>query len=82
MARSGTEQVQRTISHYFTHLRSVSCALTGQDLKKLGIPPGPIYKVILQRLLEGRLDGDLLTRKDEEAFVRHHYLAKGGGAPS
>lgn len=78
MARSGNELVQRTISHYFTHLRSVACALTGQDLKKLGIPPGPVYKVILARLLEGRLDGQLLTRTDEEAFVRRHYLGSGG----
>jgi tRNA nucleotidyltransferase (CCA-adding enzyme) len=73
MARAESEQVQRTISHYFTHLRSVSCALSGQDLKEMGIPPGPVYKIILQSLLDERLEGRLLTRQDEEEFVRSRF---------
>ncbi|MEZ4598931.1 MAG: CBS domain-containing protein [Syntrophotaleaceae bacterium] len=73
MARAENEQVQKTISHYFTHLRSMAPALSGEDLKQMGIPPGPLYKVILQELLDGRLDGRLLTRKDEKEFVRRRY---------
>lgn len=75
MARSGNEQVQRCISHYFTHLRSAQCHLSGADIKQLGVAPGPIYKEILQRLLYARLDGELVTRQDELDFVRQHYLS-------
>jgi tRNA nucleotidyltransferase (CCA-adding enzyme) len=78
MSRSANEQVQRTISHYFTHLRSMASELTGQDLKEMGVPPGPVYKTILQQLLDARLDGRLQTRKEEQAFVRRHYLEKHG----
>ncbi len=74
MARSANEQVQRCLSTYFTHLRSVQCELVGNDIKQLGISPGPIYKEIFQHLLTARLDGELLTRQDEVDFVCKHYL--------
>ena len=74
MARSGNEQVQRCLSSYFTHLRSVQCLLSGSDLHQLGIFPGPVYTEIFKRLLAARLDGELVTRDDEIGFVRQHYL--------
>ncbi|MCD4688966.1 MAG: polya polymerase, partial [Desulfuromonadaceae bacterium] len=74
MARSANEQVQRCLSTYFTHLRSVQCELVGSDIRQLGISPGPIYKEIFQHLLTARLDGELLTRQDEVDFVCKHYL--------
>ena len=74
MARSNNEQVQRCISNYFTQLRSVQIHLNGNDIKELGIPPGPVYKEILQRLLYARLDGELVNREDELNYVRRHYL--------
>ncbi len=74
MARSNSEQVQRCLSSYFTHLRSVQCELAGSDIKQLGIAPGPVYKEIFQRLLAARLDGELVTRQDEIDFVNQHYL--------
>jgi tRNA nucleotidyltransferase (CCA-adding enzyme) len=78
MARANNEQVQRAISHYFTHLRSVTCELSGKDLRRMGIPPGPIYKDLLRRLLDGRLDGRLLSRKDEENYVRKQISEREG----
>lgn len=74
MARSGNELVQRCLSSYFTHLRSVQSELSGSDLKQLGISPGPLYKEVFKRLLTARLDGSLVTRQDELDFVRKHYL--------
>ncbi len=55
---------------FITRLRYVKPALTGNDLKKMGIAPGPRMKEILQRLLEARLDGKVKTKKDEEELMK------------
>jgi tRNA nucleotidyltransferase (CCA-adding enzyme) len=44
-------------------------ALTGSDLQKMGVAPGPKMKEILQRLHEARLDGKVTSKKDEEKMV-------------
>jgi tRNA nucleotidyltransferase (CCA-adding enzyme) len=49
--------------------------LSGDDLKKLGIPPGPRYKKILAELLDAKLDGLVRNREEETAFV----TMRGGG---
>jgi tRNA nucleotidyltransferase (CCA-adding enzyme) len=73
MARTTSEEVRRWISYFFTHLRQISSLLSGNDLKGLGIAPGPIYKEILSTLLDARLNGRVVTRDDEVALVRKRY---------
>jgi tRNA nucleotidyltransferase (CCA-adding enzyme) len=58
------------IELYLNVLRHVHPSLTGEDIKKLGVPTGPKIKEILHRLREARLDGNVSTRKDEEELVR------------
>jgi tRNA nucleotidyltransferase (CCA-adding enzyme) len=70
MAKARTEPAKRAISHYLTHLRGVRVSVTGNDLKKLGIPPGPRYKKILAGLLDAKLDGKVETAGDEMEFVK------------
>jgi len=67
---SGSETVAEHIELYVNVLRHVNPALTGEDLKKLGVPEGPLIKEVLQRLREARLDGKVTRRKEEEAMVR------------
>jgi tRNA nucleotidyltransferase (CCA-adding enzyme) len=43
--------------------------LTGEDLKRMGIPPGPRYRDILTRLQNARLDGAVSNRAEEENLV-------------
>jgi tRNA nucleotidyltransferase (CCA-adding enzyme) len=56
---------------YLNKLRYVKLQLNGEDLKKMGIPPGPRIGEILNALLKAKLDGELRTRKDEEKLVNH-----------
>ncbi|MFC2004125.1 CCA tRNA nucleotidyltransferase [Chloroflexota bacterium] len=55
---------------FLTKLRYVKPVLTGDDLKKMGISPGPQIKEILQRLHEARLDGKVTSKQGEEELVR------------
>jgi len=70
MALSKDRKKQRVISHYLTELRNVKTILKGDDLKRMGIQPGPVYSKILNKLLEEKLRGRLRSREDEEQFVK------------
>jgi len=70
MALSKDRKIQKVISHYLTELRNIKTILTGDDLKGMGIQPGPVYSKILKKLLEEKLRGLVNTREDEEKFVR------------
>ncbi|MDD5552942.1 MAG: hypothetical protein PHE18_03600, partial [Candidatus Omnitrophica bacterium] len=43
--------------------------VTGEDLARLGITPGPVYQKILRRVLEAKLDGRVKTKDDELKLV-------------
>jgi tRNA nucleotidyltransferase (CCA-adding enzyme) len=67
---AGSETAAEHIELYLNVLRRVKPALSGDDLKKLGVPAGPVIKEMLQRLLEARLDGKINSKKEEEDWVR------------
>jgi tRNA nucleotidyltransferase (CCA-adding enzyme) len=67
---SDSPVVQHHIQLYLDKLRYVKPILTGNDLIKMGIPPGPRIKEILNQLLDAKLDGKVKTRQDEEGVVR------------
>jgi tRNA nucleotidyltransferase (CCA-adding enzyme) len=70
MALSKDRLKQKVISRYLTELRKIEPILKGEDLKKIGVKPGPVYSRILKELLEEKLRGHLKSREDEERFVR------------
>ncbi|MFC1811271.1 CBS domain-containing protein [Thermodesulfobacteriota bacterium] len=72
MAATRHEGVKRSISRYFTRLRQAKIMLRGKDLIKMGIEPGPIYKEILQAVLDAKLNGRVKSRNDELNFVRDY----------
>ncbi len=70
MAKAKQEKAKKYISLYLTRLRTIKVELSGDDLKKMGIPPGPRYKKILAELLDAKLDGLVHNRDEEMEFVR------------
>lgn len=78
MALSKDRRKQKDISHYLTELRNIKTVLSGEDLKRLGMPPGPAYSKILKELLEEKLRGRLKSTEDEEKFVRSRIKQEDG----
>jgi len=74
MAATKHKTVKRSISNYVTRLRRIDTSVKGKDLKKMGIKPGPIYREILQAVLDAKLNGQLKTRNDELDFVKEYVL--------
>ena len=69
-AKTDSRSVTRQIAAYLTRFRQVKPLLTGADLKALGLEPGPIYKTILNRLLDARLNGEVKTEAEERELVK------------
>jgi tRNA nucleotidyltransferase (CCA-adding enzyme) len=72
MAATKQEKVKRSISNYFTRLRHIDTSIKGKDLKKMGHEPGPVYREILQAVLDAKLNGQIKTRSDELVFVKNY----------
>jgi len=74
MATTVNDEKKKEISHFLLELRKVRPLLGGDDLKRLGVEPGPVYAEILSRLLHERLRGNLRSRDDEEQYVKEHCM--------
>jgi tRNA nucleotidyltransferase (CCA-adding enzyme) len=73
MAITRVDAVRRCISRFFLQLRDVAPAITGRDLQALGIAPGPVYRKILDAVVDEKLNGRLETSEEELAFVRNRW---------
>ena len=67
---SDSDVARRHIQLFLDKLRYVKPALTGNDLKRMGIAPGPRIKEILNLLHEARLDGRVTNKSGEVELVR------------
>lgn len=70
------EAARAQLVHFQRDLRHVAPLLDGNYLKKeYSLPPGPIYRVIIDALRDARLDG-LITNLAEERALVEEILAK------
>jgi tRNA nucleotidyltransferase (CCA-adding enzyme) len=69
MAKSKGETVKRQVSAFLTTYQHVKPILTGADLKAMGLKPGPLFKKILDQLLDARLNGEVKTELDERRLA-------------
>jgi tRNA nucleotidyltransferase (CCA-adding enzyme) len=58
------------LKSYLDKLRYVKIALSGSDLKAMGVAPGPGFREIINKLRRARLDGQADNRQDEETLAR------------
>lgn len=72
-AFSYSSSVTYFISQYISLWRFIKPYITGNDLKKLGLVPGPQYKVILEDVLKQKLDGNVHTKEDELDYLCLRY---------
>ncbi len=52
--------------------------LTGEDLKRLGYRPGPLFSKILGELEDAQLEGQITNREEALRMVRKNYGKAGG----
>jgi tRNA nucleotidyltransferase (CCA-adding enzyme) len=62
--------VRPLVQRYLTTWRHLRPVLTGEDLKRLGVPQGRHIGRLLEQVLAAKLDGEATGREAEEAVVR------------
>ena len=66
--------VREHLSRYWKDYRHVKPVLTGDDLKAMGFPPGPVFGTVLGKLRDARLDGHI-SSEDQERQIARKMLA-------
>jgi tRNA nucleotidyltransferase (CCA-adding enzyme) len=61
--------VRDTLKAYITQWADISPGISGYDLQKLGLPPGPHYKEILTALRNAWIDGKVNSPEAEQALL-------------
>ena len=72
MARTPSDEVKKAVSGYVTYAESLRPVATGEDLKRMGIKEGPVFKEILDALKEAKIDRNLTSKEEEIAFVKRY----------
>jgi len=62
-------RVKERFDEYISNWRYVKPHATGNDLKALGIEPGPRYAIILRKLRNAWLDGEVKTEGEEQTLL-------------
>jgi tRNA nucleotidyltransferase (CCA-adding enzyme) len=62
------EAAIKRLAQFVTNWRHVKTILSGDDLRQMGLTPGPLYGQLLDALLAARLDGRIESEADERAF--------------
>lgn len=57
------------LDRYVVEWRHTRTVVTGDDLRRAGLSPGPVYTRILDRLLDARLDGEVRDDAAERALL-------------
>ncbi|HEX9285418.1 MAG TPA: hypothetical protein VF879_07085 [Nitrospirales bacterium] len=70
VAKARSPHVKRSLTTCLTKYQHVKPSLTGNALTAMGLQPGPLYKKILDRLLDARLNGEVKTEADERALAK------------
>ncbi|MBT3921231.1 MAG: CBS domain-containing protein [Nitrospina sp.] len=75
LALSSSDRLNQYANIYFTQYQGkVEPSLTGDDLVKIGLEPGPIFQSVFNALREARLMGKVNTRDEELALVEKQFL--------
>lgn len=69
LAKTDDERVKSSVVEYLTGLRHIKPIVSGDDLKEMGLKPGPIFGEILREAFNAQLDGELRSRSQLRQFL-------------
>lgn len=77
MSRAERDNVKKNITLFLTRLRSQEIEVGGDDLKDMGLIPGPVYTTLLNNVKKACLDGIARTREDQLEFLKKKVVSLG-----
>lgn len=75
LAAASADRANQYVGTYFSeYYKQAELSLTGDDLMKMGIKPGPVFKTVFKALRAAHLKGSIETREEEIAWVKKQFL--------
>ncbi len=75
LAACSSERVSSYAELYFNkYCKLAKIKLTGDDLVKMGMQPGPTFNSIFKALRDARVNGQVASHDEEVIFVRSNFL--------
>lgn len=75
-AKYRLQAVRRHIAEFLKAYNDMRIHVSGNDLQRMGVSPGPHYQQIFLKVLNARLDGVVKTREEELALVEKLALKR------
>ena len=64
------KHIQEAVSRYVTSLRAVRPLISGHDLVTLGLKPGPLFRSVINQVIEAQLNDEISSREEALVLVR------------
>ncbi len=75
LAVCSSDQVNKHATLYFNqYCSSAKTELTGEDLIRMGMKPGPVFQDVFKTLRDARVNGQVKSRDEEVALVGSQFL--------
>lgn len=65
--------IKKAVSMFVTSLKGTKPMISGNDLKNMGFSPGPLYRTIINFILEAQLDEQVHSKEEAVALVKNKY---------
>lgn len=69
MGRTASDDVRKSLSRYITQWRQEKVDINGDDLRSMGLKPGPIFGKIMRQVLTAKLDGTAGSRDSQRILA-------------
>jgi tRNA nucleotidyltransferase (CCA-adding enzyme) len=73
MAKVDDDTIKKYFSLYFTDFWKTKNLIDGEDLKKMGYVPSPLFTKIFNGIIIEKLKGNIKTKEDEIEWVKKHF---------
>lgn len=75
-AKSKNLNLQRHIEDFFEIYNGMRLHISGDDLHRLGVAPGPYYQKIFTKVLNAKLNGKIRTKEEELSLIKRLITIK------
>jgi tRNA nucleotidyltransferase (CCA-adding enzyme) len=62
-------EIRDILDRYIREWRLIEPSISGHDLRARAIPPGPVYRMILETLRDAWLDGKITSPEEETCLL-------------
>lgn len=69
-AKHRNRYLSNNVEKFIRFYKGRQLSVRGEDLRKLGIIPGPVYRKILRKVLEEKINGKIITKAQELKLLK------------